>query len=86
MKLANLLEWLRRNLKGLIWISLAVLVLLVIADAVPAIVDKTHAHTEAEHIPGFWAAFGFIGCLVVVVVSKTCGALGISTREDYYDE
>lgn len=86
MKLLALLEFLRRNLKGVVRVSLVVLAVLVAIGAVPAIVDKHHAHTEAEHIPGFWAAFGFFGCLIIFVVSKTYGHLGISTREDYYDE
>ncbi len=86
MKLLALLEFLRRHLKAVVRVSLVVLVVLVAIGAVPAIVDKHHAHTEAEHIPGFWAAFGFIGCLLIFAVSKTYGHLGISTREDYYDE
>ncbi len=86
MKLLNLLEYLRRNLKTVVRLCLALLVLLVVAGAIPALVDKHHAHTKAEHIPGFWAAFGFFGCLLIFIVSKTYGHLGISTREDYYDE
>jgi hypothetical protein len=50
------------------------------------IVNKEHAHTAAEHIPGFWAAFGLLGCLALVVVSKVLGHAALSTREDYYDE
>lgn len=86
MKLVHLLEFLRRHLKAVVALSLAILVVLVAIGAVPAIVDKHHAHTEAEHIPGFWAAFGFIGCLLIFAVSKAYGHLGISAREDYYDE
>ena len=48
--------------------------------------DKEHAHTAAEHFPAFWAAFGFIGCVVIIVLSKWFGHAGIMTREDYYDE
>lgn len=85
MRLARLLDFLRRHLKVVVRLSLLALLLLVALDVVPGAVDKHHAHTEAEHLPGFWAAFGFIGCLLVFVVSKTCGRLGLSTREDYYD-
>jgi hypothetical protein len=67
-------------------VCLVLLVLLVIADAVPALVDKHHAHTKAEHLPGFWAAFGFLACVLIVYVSKAFGHAGIMTREDYYDE
>ena len=86
MKLARLLEFLRHHLKAVIRLSLLVLVLVIVADFVPGLIDKHHAHTSAEHVPGFWAAFGFLGCLLIFLVSKTYGHLGISTREDYYDE
>ena len=55
-------------------------------DAIPAIVDKAHAHTALERFPGFWAVFGFVGCVVLIIVSKWFGHTGIMTREDYYDE
>ncbi len=86
MKLLRLIEFLRRHLKTVIRVCLALLVLLVLVDAIPYFVDKQHAHTKAEHIPGFWAAFGFVACVVIVLVSKAFGHAGIMTREDYYDE
>lgn len=86
MNLLRLIEFLRRNLKTVIRVCLVLLVLLVIADAVPALVDKNHAHTKPEHLPGFWAAFGFLACVLIVYVSKAFGHAGIMTREDYYDE
>jgi hypothetical protein len=66
-------------------VCLVLLVLLVIADAVPALVDKHHAHTKAEHLPGFWAVFGFFACVLIVRLQGVRHA-GIMTREDYYDE
>jgi len=86
MRLLRLIDFLRDRLMSVVWLGLAALVVLVIVDAIPAVVDKHHAHTAAEHIPGFWAAFGLLGCLTLVIVSKTYGHLGVSTREDYYDE
>ncbi|MBL9207304.1 MAG: hypothetical protein JNN01_19595 [Opitutaceae bacterium] len=86
MNLLRFIEFLRRHLKTVVRLSLAVLALLVVADAVPALVDKHHAHTKLEHLPGFWAAFGFVACVVIVMVSKAFGHAGIMTREDYYDE
>ena len=85
MKLLRLIDFLRDRLRVVVRAGIAALVVLVLIDAVPAIVDKEHAHTAAEHIPAFWAAFGLLGCLLLVIVSKTYGHLGISTREDYYD-
>lgn len=86
MKLLALIEFLRRHLKTVIWVCLGLLVVLVLADAVPALVDKHHAHTKPEHLPGFWSAFGFIACVLIVLVSKAFGHAGIMQREDYYDE
>lgn len=86
MKLLRLIEFLRRHLKTVIRICLVVLALLVIADALPFLVDKHHAHTKAERLPGFWSAFGFVACVLIVIASKAFGHAGIMTREDYYDE
>ncbi len=86
MKLLSLIEFLRRNQRTVVRVAVGVLVLLVVLDAIPAVVDKEHAHTRAEHIPGFWAAFGFIGCAFLIIASKAFGHLGILKREDYYDE
>jgi len=40
----------------------------------------------SETVPVFWTVFGFLGCVLLVVISKSYGHLGVSTREDYYDE
>jgi hypothetical protein len=86
MKLVRLIEFLRQHLKGVVRLCLLLLALLVIADAIPGLVDKKPAHTAAEHFPGFWAAFGFVGCVIIIIVSKAFGHAGIMQREDYYDE
>lgn len=86
MRLLRIIQFLRDNLRAVIRIALAALALLVLLDAIPAIVDKEHAHTAAEHFPGFWAAFGFVGCVILIIASKWFGHLGIMQPEDYYDE
>ena len=86
MNLAKLIEFLRDRLKTVIWVSCAALALLVVLDAIPAIVDKEHAHTSPEHWPAFWAGFGLLGCAAIVLFSKWFGHLGIMTREDYYED
>jgi len=85
MNLVRLIGYLRDHLKTVVRLSLAVLALLVLIDAIPGVVDKEHAHTSAEHWPGFWAVFGFVGCVVLILLSKAFGHAGIMTREDYYD-
>ena len=84
MKLAKLIEYLRNHLNTVVRVCFAVLALLILIDAV--LVNKEHAHTQAERLPGFWSVFGFVACAVIVVVSKWYGHAGIMTREDYYDE
>jgi hypothetical protein len=86
MNLAKLIQFLRDRLKTVIWASCAVLALVVVLDAIPAVVDKEHAHTALEHWPAFWAVFGFVGCVAIILLSKWYGHLGIMTREDYYED
>ena len=86
MKLVDLLDWVVAHRRALVRVSYGVLAALVIVDAVPLIVDKEHAHTAVERVPGFWAVFGFVGCVFLILASKWFGHLGIMTREDYYDE
>ena len=82
--IVNIIEFFRARLKATIRISLIVLAALVVWDAL--FVSKEHVHTFVERIPGFWAAFGFVACVVIIIVSKWFGHLGIMTREDYYDD
>lgn len=84
MKLVQFIELLRRRLKTVIRICIAVLVALVAGDVI--LVNKEHAHTAFEKYPLFWAVFGFVGCALIILVSKWFGHTGIMTREDYYDE
>ena len=86
MKLVRLIEFLRDRLKLLVWLSYGVLALLIVIDAIPALVDKEHAHTKIEHLPGFWSVFGFLACVVIIIASKWFGHAGIMKKEDYYDE
>lgn len=81
--IVKLIDFLRDRLKLVIRISYAVLALLVVWDVL--FVSKEHAHTSAEHLPGFWAVFGFVACVLIIIISKWYGHLGIMTREDYYD-
>ena len=67
MNLVRLIDFLRDRLPTVVRAGLAVLVVLVVLDAIPAVVDKAHAHTAMEHIPAFWTVFGLLGCLLLVV-------------------
>ena len=82
--IVNIIEFFRARLKVTIRVCLVVLAALVLWDAL--FVSKEDVHTFVERIPGFWAAFGFVACVVIIIVSKWFGHLGIMTREDYYDD
>lgn len=65
------------------WMALALLTVISIAG------QLIGAHESGgwwERVPGFWAAFGFVGCVVIIVASKAVGKFGVQRREDYYDE
>ena len=81
--LLRLIEFLRQRLRTVIYASCGVLALVALIDV---FVDKHHAHTKAEHLPAFWSVFGFVACVLIVLLSKAFGKAGIMTREDYYDE
>ena len=82
--IVNIIEFFRARLKATIRVCLVVLAALVVWDAL--FVSKEHVHLFVERIPGFWAVFGFVACVVIIIVSKWFGHLGIMTREDYYDD
>ena len=82
--IVNIIEFFRARLKATIRVCLVVLAALVVWDAL--FVSKEHVHTFVERIPGFWAVFGFVACVVIIIVSKWFGHLGIMTRENYYDD
>ncbi|MFZ5761860.1 MAG: hypothetical protein ACOY8P_02905 [Thermodesulfobacteriota bacterium] len=82
--IVKLIDFFRDRLTLVIRLCYVGLALLVAWDAL--FVDKHHAHTAAEHYPGFWSLFGFVACVLIIFVSKWYGHLGIMTREDYYDK
>lgn len=82
--IVKLIDFLRDRLKLVIRLSYVGLGLLVVWDYL--FVSKEHAHTWPEHLPGFWAVFGFVACVLIIIISKWYGHLGIMTREDYYDK
>lgn len=82
--IVRMIDFLRDRLKLVIRLCCGLLGLLVVWDAL--LLDKSYAHTAAEKLPGFWALFGFVACVLIIFISKWYGHLGIMTRENYYDE
>ena len=59
----------------------AVLVLTVVPDF---FLHKHVLFSPVEAWPGFYALFGFISCVVIILVSKLLGFV-LKRPEDYYD-
>jgi hypothetical protein len=85
MNTVRIITYLRSHTGMLCKLAIAMLVLLVVADALPFVVDKTKAHTAVERLPGFWSAFGLAGCLLLIFTAKAAGACGLQKREEEKD-
>ena len=52
---------------------------------VAGLADK-HAHYSVENWPGFYAMYGFVACVLLVLVSKYVLRPLVMRSEDYYDD
>jgi hypothetical protein len=61
----------------------AILALLVIGDF---FIPRAHPHFIWDQIPTFSSLYGFLSCVVIIIVSKFIGhSGGLMVREDYYE-
>jgi hypothetical protein len=83
MKQKKELDWFDhpRNIKRLKIGFYIVLALLVLPDF---FIHKHAYFSSFEAWPGFYAFFGFVSCVIIILVSKLFG-LVLKVREDYYD-
>lgn len=65
-----------------LWIAGIIILLLTIVSE-PFI--TLHPHFSIEHLFSFYALFGFISCVVMVVVAILLGVL-VKRKDDYYDD
>lgn len=68
------------NVKRIIWALFAVCAALFLADAF----YHKHSHFEAENFFGFYAIFGFVVCVALVLAAKGMRVF-LMRSEDYYD-
>lgn len=47
--------------------------------------DKLHYHYAFQSLPEFFALFGLVVCMLLILVAKGIGVF-ISTDEDYYEK
>jgi uncharacterized membrane protein len=83
MMLGKLLENLVRHGRLLSWIMLGVMAALVVADF---LVPPKYARYPWDAWSGFGALYGFVSCVLIIVVSKALGKALLYKPEDYYDE
>ena len=71
------------NSKQLKRMGYIALLIVVVADF---LVARHHAHYIWDKIPGWGAFYGFVSCVVIILVSKFIGHQGgVMKKEDYYD-
>ena len=81
MKLLDIIEVLRS--KAAKRIAYGALILLIVVDF---IIPRHEVHFFGDNIRGFWSLFGFIACVLIIIISKWIGHLGLMQDESYYDE
>ena len=81
MNIIKVIESLHR--KGVKKIAYIVLILVIIADF---FIPRHEIHFIGDQIPGFWSLFGFVACVMIILISKWIGSLGIMQDENYYNE
>jgi len=81
MKLLDIIELLRT--KVVKKIAYGALIILIVVDF---IIPRHEIHFFGDKVPGFWSLFGFIACVLIIIVSKWVGHMGLMQDENYYDE
>ena len=81
MNIIKVIETLRR--KAVKKIAYITLVLIIVTDF---FIPRHEIHFIGDGIPGFWSLFGFIACILIILISKWIGHLGIMQDENYYNE
>ena len=64
-------------------IAYAALILIILIDF---FIPRHEIHFFGDGIPGFWSLFGFVACILIILISKWIGHLGIMQDENYYNE
>ena len=61
--------------------------LLILSFIIDLLLDSGQGHGEFpwSNILGFFALFGLISCIAIILISKFLGHHWLQRREDYYD-
>lgn len=82
-ELGKILENMVNNTKTLKRIAYVILALTLVLDL---FIPRDYVHFIWDDIPGFSAVYGFIACILIIIVSKALGHYWLSRPEDYYDD
>ncbi len=77
------IAWLRGHYRAVRAAFFCLLGLLILADL---LVPRHHVYFLGDEIPGFWAVFGLLACLLIILVSKWLGQVWLFRPEDYYED
>lgn len=69
------------NINKILKVFYAICVLLVVTD----FIVHRHIYHDWEKIPAFYAVYGFVGCVILVLIAKAMRKV-LMREEDYYDQ
>ena len=69
------------NISKMLKVFYGLCVLLVVAD----FIVHRHIYHSWENMPAFYAVYGFVGCVALVIVAKAMRKV-LMKEEDYYDK
>ncbi|MEC8428338.1 MAG: hypothetical protein VXZ35_07925 [Pseudomonadota bacterium] len=69
------------NIDKILKVFYAICVLLVVTD----FIVHRHIYHDWEKIPAFYAVYGFVGCVILVLIAKAMRKV-LMREEDYYDQ
>jgi hypothetical protein len=82
MKLVNIIDYLRDNIKTL---KLVLYILMAATIIFDIFIPRHEAHFFGDKIPGFWSVFGLVCCVLLIRVMKGLSHAVLMKKEDYYD-
>ncbi|MEK6672403.1 MAG: hypothetical protein AABY42_02875 [Nitrospirota bacterium] len=63
----------------------AALVVIILIEIAVSLLHLSHGHFSFDALPGFGSIYGFVSCVIIIVVSKFIGHLWLMKKEGYYD-
>ncbi|OQY19505.1 MAG: hypothetical protein B6I36_03930 [Desulfobacteraceae bacterium 4572_35.1] len=81
--IVQFLTYLRERPTMLKWLFMAILVFCLVFDF---FAERHHAHFWGDHLIEFWAVFGLVGCLGMIVFCKGLSHVWLERDTDHYDK